>query len=74
MWLTLAWDAVSFGVKCAIAHFTLSPDRKLGQLETADKEKADALTDIKKAVDAANAVKLRHAGVVSTADPNNRDN
>ena len=60
------------GLKWALSYFMPSKEEKLGQFETTDKEKTDALDDIKKAQAAVAAVKSGDALSVSD-DSANRD-
>ncbi len=68
---TIIGAILSAAVKGLMAFFLPSTVEKLGQQETANKEKTDALNDIKKAQAAVAAVKSGDA--LSVPDPNNRD-
>lgn len=70
--LSIFGAIISAGLKWALSYFMPSKDEKLGQLEVSDKEKTDALNDIKKAQDAVSAVKSGDSLSVPN-DPANRD-
>ncbi len=69
---TIIGAILSAAVKGLLAFFLPSKDQKLGQLQATDREKTDALNDIKKAQAAVAAVKSGDALGVSD-DPANRD-